>query len=114
MNKYIYYRYFAKSLPVFKGALLKDSQIKRYNNSKQVEKSRIRETKNLSTDADSSTDTKVGRSKNTKKPNFFFLRKKIIQNAKTQKRLEICQYKRYTLRPEVSNPSGSVVSTIFF
>ena len=44
----------------------------------------------------------------------FFLRKKIIQNAKTQKRLEICQYKWYTLRPEVSNPSGSVVSTIFF
>ena len=38
---------------------------------------------------------------------------KIFQNGKTQKRLEICQNKRYTLRPEVSNPSGSVVSTIF-
>ena len=35
---------------------------------------------------------------------------KIIQIAKTQKRLEICQNERYTLRPEVSNPSGSVIS----
>ena len=33
-------------------------------------KSRIRETKHLSTDADSSTDTKVGRTMNTL--NFFF------------------------------------------
>ena len=31
-------------------------------------------------------------------------------NAKTQKSLEICQSQRYALRPEVSNPSGSVVS----
>ena len=46
-------------------------------------KSRIRETKNLSTDADSSTDTTVGWTKNTQKPNFFFI-------GKTQKRLEIC------------------------
>ena len=50
-----------------------------------VEKSRIRETKHLSTDADSSTDTTVGWTKNTQKPNFFEKRKKIIQNAKTQK-----------------------------
>ena len=34
-------------------------------------KSSIRETKNLSTDADSSTDTTVGWTKNTQKPNFF-------------------------------------------
>ena len=34
-------------------------------------KSRIRETKHLSTDADSSTDTTVGWIKNTQKPNFF-------------------------------------------
>ena len=53
-------------------------------------KSRIRETKHLSTDADSSTDTTVGWTKNTQKPKFF-LNEKIIQNAKTQKRLEICQ-----------------------
>ena len=41
--------------------------------SKQLKKkSRIRETKNLSTDADSSTDTTVGWTKNTQKPKFFF------------------------------------------
>ena len=56
----------------------------------EVEKFRIRETKNLSTDADSSTDTTVGWTKNTQKP-IFFLTEKIIQNGKTQKRLEICQ-----------------------
>ena len=38
---------------------------------------------------------------------------KIIQNGKTQKRLETCQNQRYTIQPEVSNPSGSVVSTMF-
>ena len=43
--------------------------------------------------------------------NLIFLKNgKIIQNLKTQKRLEICQNLRYALRPEVSNPSGSVVS----
>ena len=46
------------------------------------EKSRIRDTKNLSTDADSSTDTTVGGTKNTQKPNFFEKRKK---SSKTQK-----------------------------
>ena len=76
-------------------------------------KSRIRETKHLSTDADSSTDTTVGWTKNTQKPKFFLKTDKIMQNAKTQKPLEICQYQQYTLRPEVSNPSGSVVSTMF-
>ena len=53
-------------------------------------KFRIRETKHLSTDADSSTDTTVGWTKNTQKPKFLKNRK-IIQNAKTQKCLEICQ-----------------------
>ena len=46
------------------------------------EKSRIRETKHLSTDADSSTGTTVGWTKNTQKPNFFEKRKK---SSKTQK-----------------------------
>ena len=45
-------------------------------------KSGIRETKNLSTDADSSTDTTVGWTKNTQKSNFFEKRKK---SSKTQK-----------------------------
>ena len=76
-------------------------------------KARIRETKHLSTDANSSTNTRVGWTKNTPKRDFL-KNKKIIQNAKTQKHLEICQNKRYTLWPEVSNPSGSVVSTMFY
>ena len=54
-------------------------------------KSRIRETKHLSTDADSSTDTTGGWIKNPKKTFFFEKTEKIIQNSKTQKRLEICQ-----------------------
>ena len=53
-------------------------------------KSRIRETKHLSTDVDSSTNTTVGWTKNTQKTEFFEKRKKIVQSAKTQKRLEIC------------------------
>ena len=32
---------------------------------------------------------------------------------KNSKHLEICQNQRYALGPEVSNPSGSVVSTMF-
>ena len=72
-------------------------------------KSRIRETKHLSTDADSSTDTTIGWTKKTQKPKIFEKGK----NGKTLKCLEICQYYRYTLRPEVSNPLGSVVSTMF-
>ena len=44
---------------------------------------------------------------------FFWKMGKIIQNAKTQKHLEMCQNKQYTLQPEVSNPAGSVVSTMF-
>ena len=49
-----------------------------------------------------------------KNPNCLKKRKKIIQYAKTQKRLEICQNQRYALRPQVSNSSGSVVSTLFW
>ena len=45
-------------------------------------KSRIRETKHLSTNADSSTDITVGWTKITQKPNFFEKRKK---SSKTQK-----------------------------
>ena len=47
-----------------------------------TKKSRIRETKHLSTDADSSTDNTVGWTKNTQKPDFFEKRKKL---SKTQK-----------------------------
>ena len=47
-----------------------------------IKKSRIRETKHLSTDADSSTDTTVGWTKNSRKPKFFEKRKK---SSKTQK-----------------------------
>ena len=54
-------------------------------------KSRIRETKHLSTDEDSTTDTIVGWTKNTQKSDCFEKQKKISQNAKTQKHLEICQ-----------------------
>ena len=36
-----------------------------------IQKSRIRETKHPSTDADSSTDTILGWTKNTPKPDFF-------------------------------------------
>ena len=52
-------------------------------------KSRIRETKHLLTDADSSKDNTLGWTKNTPKPIFFCYRKK---SSKTQKRVEICQY----------------------
>ena len=45
-------------------------------------KSHIRETKHLSTDADSSTDTTVGWTKNTQKPQKLKKRKK---SSKTQK-----------------------------
>ena len=45
-------------------------------------KSRIRETKHLSTDADSSTDTTEGWTKNIRKPNFF---EKVKKSSKTQK-----------------------------
>jgi hypothetical protein len=50
-----------------------------------LKNTRIRETKHLSTDADSSTDAIGGWTKNTPKPNFFWKREKIIQNAKTSR-----------------------------
>ena len=48
----------------------------------QYEKCRIRETKHLSTDADSSIDGIGGWTKNTPKPDFFEKQKK---SSKTQK-----------------------------
>ena len=47
-----------------------------------LKKSRIRETKHLSTDADRSTDTTAGWTKNTQKPKKFEIRKK---SSKTEK-----------------------------
>ena len=51
------------------------------------QKSRIRETKHLSTDADSSTYTTVRWTKNTQKPNFFFYGKNHpkCKNSKTSR-----------------------------
>ena len=60
------------------------------------QKSRIRDTKHLSTDAESSTDTTVGWTKNTQKPIFFFTGK-IIQNAKNSKTSRDMQ--KITIRP---------------
>ena len=47
-----------------------------------VKKSRIRETKHLSTVADSSTDAIGGWTKNIPKPNFFEKRKKLFKTQK--------------------------------
>ena len=47
-----------------------------------LKKSRIQETKHLSTDAESSTDAIGGGTKNTPKPNFFWKKEKIIQKLK--------------------------------
>ena len=44
---------------------------------------------------------------------FFEKQKKLSKTQKVKKRLEVCQNQRYALRPEVSNPSGSMVSTMF-
>ena len=49
---------------------------------KETKKSRIRETKHLLTDADSSTDAIAGWTKNTEKPDFF---EKWQKSPKTQK-----------------------------
>ena len=51
-------------------------------NERPRKKSRIRETKHLPTDADSTTDAIGGWTKNTPKPDFFEKRKK---SPKTQK-----------------------------
>ena len=45
-------------------------------------KSRIRETKHLSTDADSSTDTTVGWTKNTQIPKYIEKQKKSSETEK--------------------------------
>ena len=58
------------------------SKLPRLLSNYKKEKSRIRETKHLSTDADSSIDTTVGWTKNTQKPIFFEKRKK---SSKMQK-----------------------------
>ena len=76
------------------------------------EKSCIRETKHLSADADSSTDTTVGWTKNTQKPNFVE-NEKNHQKHKNSETSRNMKNERYALRPEVSNPSGSMVSTMF-
>ena len=62
-----------------------------YNFIKEKKKSRIQETKLLSTDADSSTDAIGGWTKNTPKIDFFLKRKISSKTQKTQKRLKICQ-----------------------
>ena len=57
----------------------------------KTKKSCIGETKHLLTDADSSTDTTIGWTKNTQQPNFFEKWKKSSKTQKTQTFLEICQ-----------------------
>ena len=54
-----------------------------------LKKSRIRATKHLSTDADCSTDTTVGWTKNTQQPKFFEKRKK---SSETQKLKNVKRY----------------------
>ena len=54
-----------------------------------TQKSCIRETKHLSTNVDSSTDTTVGWTKNTQKPKFFEKRKK---SSKTQTLKNVQKY----------------------
>ena len=58
--------------------------------------SRIRETKHLSTDADSSTDAIGGWTKNTPKPDFFEKRKK---SSKTQKLKKSRNMPKLAIRP---------------
>ena len=55
----------------------------------QQQKSRMRGTKHLSTDAYSSNNTIGGWTKNTKKTRFFWQTEKITKITKSQKRLEI-------------------------
>ena len=61
-----------------------------------IKKSRIQETKHLSTDADSSTNTIGGWSKNPPKPNFFEIRKK---SPKTQKLRNVQKYDKNSDTP---------------
>ena len=84
----------------------------RSTDAKTNQKSRIRKTNHLLTDADSSPNTTVGWIKNTQKPNFFEKLKNHPKhkNSKTSRDMPKLAY---ALRPEVSNPLGSVVSTMF-
>ena len=59
-------------------------------------KLRIRETKHLLTDADSNTDTIVGWTKNTSKPDFFEKRKKL---SKSQKLKNVLKYSKICNTP---------------
>ena len=61
---------------------LETGSIQNFGTQIKEEKSRVLETKHLSTDADSSTDAIGGWTKNTQKPYIFFKRKK---SPKTQK-----------------------------
>ena len=58
--------------------------------------SRVQETKHLSTDADISTDTTVGWTKNSRKPNFFEKRKK---SSKMQKLQNVDNYAKISDTP---------------
>ena len=76
-------------------------------------KSRIRETKHLSTDADSSTNTIEGQTKNTSKHDFFEKRKK---SSKTQKLKNVQNYAKNSDMPFDQRSlihGGSVVYTMF-
>ena len=64
--------------------------------SSKYKKKRIRETKHLSTDADSSTDAIGGWTKNTTKPDFFEKRKK---SPKTQKIRNVQKYDKISDTP---------------
>ena len=62
----------------------------------RLKKSRLRETKHLSTDADSSTKAIGGWIKNTQKPDFFEKRKK---SFKTQKLKNVSRYAKISDTP---------------
>ena len=64
---------------------------------KQIQKSLIRETKHLSTDADSSTDTTVGWTKNIQKPEF--IEKKEKNSSKMEKLKNLKKYAKTSDTP---------------
>ena len=70
--------------------------IRKFSPGLENKKSRIRETKHLSTDADSSTDAIGGWTKNTPKPDFFEKRKK---SSKTQKLTNVYKYAKISDTP---------------
>ena len=73
------------------GDILGDDMGERIGEKVGEKKSRIRETKHLSIDADNSTDTTVGWTKNNQKPNFFEKRKihPKCKNSKTSRDMPI-------------------------